>query len=249
MSVMGRIILLSMVLTLFVVAEPSVYANSSASYGASSQTKKEIQALKRQLREQKQQLEGLRSVVEGLTATVNSASDGGARGIDGKLLEELGAMIDKINANYVSREELVKALKSPSTYKNTPKSLPPKGKKKTLAEHYKDGVRSFSKKRYSEAKRWFSLTDEKGYKTAASNYYLGEIAYYTKQYEDAIFHFKKSAGLNDSAGYIDILLLHTAISLERTNQKSQARAFYQNIIENYKGKKSASIAKKRLKSL
>jgi len=45
------------------------------------------------------------------------------------------------------------------------------------------------------------------------------------------------------------LLLHTAVSLEETGDKAQARAFYENIIENYKGKKTAQIAKERLKKL
>jgi len=114
---------------------------------------------------------------------------------------------------------------------------------------YSEGVRLFVKKRYSEAKKRFAITDIKGYKPAASNYYLGEIAYYTKKYEDAIFHFKKSAGLYDQASYIDVLLLHTAISLEKSGDKAQARAFYENIIENYQGKKSARIAKEKLKKL
>jgi len=45
------------------------------------------------------------------------------------------------------------------------------------------------------------------------------------------------------------LLLHTAISLERTGEKAQAKAFYENIVENYEGKKTASIAKQKLKKL
>ena len=120
---------------------------------------------------------------------------------------------------------------------------------KSNATLYSEGVRQFVKKRYSEAKKRFTITDTKGHKPAASNYYLGEIAYYTKQYEDAIFYFKKSAGLYDKASYIDTLLLHTAISLDKTGEKGQARIFYENIIENYSGKKTAQIAKDRVKKL
>jgi TolA-binding protein len=236
-------------------AEPSVYSNggfSSASRVAKHNAQ-EIAILKQQISEQNQRIEGLLSVVEGLTASVNGsqASATHSSGIDIKILEDLGSMIDKINANYVTKSELLKALNAPKRYKAT-KTVTKKTKsnpKQTLSSSYSEGVRLFSKKRYSEAKKRFARTDEKGYKPAASNYYLGEIAYYTKQYEDAIFHFKKSAGLYDRATYIDILLLHTAISLERTGQKGQARAFYQNIIANYQGKKSASIAQTRLKKL
>ena len=114
---------------------------------------------------------------------------------------------------------------------------------------FTEGVRLFGNSRYDEAKKRFIITDKKNYKSAASNYYLGEIAYYTKQYEDAIFHYKKSAGLYDQASYIDTLLLHTGISLENIGDKAQAQAFYENIIANYPGKKTAEIAKQRLQKL
>jgi TolA-binding protein len=37
--------------------------------------------------------------------------------------------------------------------------------------------------------------------------------------------------------------------LKKSGDKGQAKAFYENIIENYSGKKSAKIAKQRLKKL
>ena len=62
-------------------------------------------------------------------------------------------------------------------------------------------------------------------------------------------YFKKSAGLYDQASYIDTLLLHTAISLEKTGEKAQAKAFYENIVANYEGKKTATLAIQKLKKL
>ncbi len=118
---------------------------------------------------------------------------------------------------------------------------------KSTSKLYSEGVRLFANKRYDEAKKRFDITDVEGYKSAASNYYLGEISYYTKKYEDAIFYFKKSAGLNDQASYIDTLLLHTAISLEKSGDMGQASIFYENIIANYPAKRSAEIAKEKLK--
>jgi TolA-binding protein len=171
---------------------------------------------------------------------------------DDALLKKLAAMIDDINANYVSKEELQKALGGKVTVKSPVKAGNIKEdslENTNTAELYSEGVRYFVKQHYDEAKKRFTITDAKGYKPAASNYYLGEIAYYTKKYEDAIFYFKKSAGLYDKASYIDTLLLHTAVSLENTGDKGQARVFYENIIENYAGKKTAKIAKERLKKL
>ncbi len=249
------------------LAEPSVYGNgnSGAFYSSekeAAQNKKTISSLKRQLAQQNERIDGLSSIVEGLSATLNELQQNGSAtsstegSVDNSdLLKDLGMMIDKINGDYVSKAELQKALKSKGAYVPSGK---PKSVEKTpdvsldgqsTNNLYSEGVRLFSKKRYDEAKKRFIITDTKGHKPAASNYYLGEIAYYTKNYEDAIFYFKKSAGLYDQASYIDTLLLHTAISLEKNGEKAQAKAFYENIIANYAGNKSAEIAKEKLKNL
>ncbi len=250
------------------LAESSGYGFGGTSTGSSSsqnmvvQNKNTIASLKRQIAEQNERIDGLTSIIEGLGASIGELQGGGRGTSSGNgndntaLLKELGAMIDKINNDYVSKEELQKALKSKGKY--TPSSTTSGKEKSTSTKSlegksassiYSEGVRLFVKKRYDEAKKRFTLTDTKGYKPAASNYYLGEISYYTKTYEDAIFYYKKSAGLYDQASYIDVLLLHTAVSLEKTGDKGQARIFYENVIENYKGKKSAKIAKEKLKKL
>jgi len=221
-----------------------------------------LTSLHRQIQRQNERIDGLTTLVEGLSAQLFELQQ--QRGSvatpsnpeNTELLRKLGEMIDKINSNYVSKEELRQILAGMDGKPVTPatKATPPSEQKTSFdgqanADLYKEGVRLFGQKQYDEAKKRFVITDEKGYKPAASNYYLGEIAYYTKQYEDAIFYFKKSAGLYDKASYIDVLLLHTGISLENTGKKDQAKLFYQNIIENYSGHNSAKIAKEKLKKL
>jgi TolA-binding protein len=252
-------------------AEPSVYgfgsseSTSSRSSQRSVSANRSITALKQKIAQQDERIDGLTTIIEGLSASLNELQmkrieppvivESGQS--NDALLQKLAAMIDDINENYVSKEELQKALgKKNVSKKKTGKSSVKTDKKekdslqgKSNAKLYSEGVRLFVKKRYSEAHKRFTVTDTKGYKPAASNYYLGEIAYYTKKYEDAIFYFKKSAGIYDQASYIDTLLLHTAVSLEKSGDKGQAKAFYENIIENYSGKKSAKIAKQRLKKL
>ncbi|PHS38570.1 MAG: hypothetical protein COB07_08255 [Sulfurovum sp.] len=257
-------------------AEPSVYgfgsseSTSSRSSQRSVNSNRSIAALKQQIAQQDERIDGLTTIIEGLSASLNELQikqtytptvvESGQP--NDALLQKLAAMIDDINENYVSKEELQKALgkkavpKKSVPKKNTAKTSVKSNKKekdsvqgKSNAALYSEGVRLFVKKRYDEAHKRFTVTDTKGYKPAASNYYLGEIAYYTKKYEDAIFYFKKSAGIYDQASYIDTLLLHTAVSLEKSGDKGQAKAFYENIIENYSGKKSAEIAKQRLKKL
>jgi len=258
-----QVVVLLSLSSVVLLAEPSVYGNSNGGFSspnkAISKNKKTIASLKRKIAQQNERIDGLRSIVEGLSATVHElqeSTQGTQQGGDNStLLKELGSMIDKINSEYVSKAELKQILHLKEN--NLPNKVHKSNKKKSsetlqnksTKKLYSEGVRLFVKKRYDEAKKRFSITDTKGYKPAASNYYLGEIAYYTKQYEDAIFYFKKSAGLYDKASYIDTLLLHTAVSLEKNGEKAQAKAFYENIIANYNGRKSAKIAKQKLKKL
>jgi len=222
---------------------------------------KTMASMRQRIMEQDERIDGLTTIIEGLSASLNELRASGQYKIEDKsvdssdeLLQKLAVMIDEINANYVRKDELSQLLHKKNTTKvQKGHSLEEKDntskKAKSNATLYSEGVRYFVKKRYDEAKKRFSITDKKGYKPAASNYYLGEIAYYTKQYEDAIFYYKKSVGLYDKASYIDTLLLHTAISLDKTGKKSQAKVFYENIIDNYPTKKTAKIAKDRLKKL
>ena len=203
----------------------------------------------------KERVDGLTTVIEGLNATINDLQQRGPSSASGDL-SLLEAKIERISRECVKQKDLnspgnASGTKGRSTAQSakmnsdTDNSLA--GQSNSVL--YSEGVRFFQKNKYSEAKKRFMITQGKGYKPAASNYYLGEIAYYTKKYSDAIFYFKKSAGLYDQASYIDTLLLHTAISLEKTGDKTQAKAFYQTIIEGYSEKKSAAIARKKLKNL
>lgn len=256
--------------TLITLLSTSVWAESSLyGFGMEEETAQTEQTraplttmavMRQRIAEQDERIDGLTTIIEGLSASLNEIRSNSAHNntdttqSSDAVLQKLAGMIDEINANYVRRDELNKVLakgSTKSTTKATPKNKPKTDSLsgKSNATLYSEGVRHFVKKRYSEAKKRFSIIDTKGYKPASSNYYLGEIAYYTKQYEDAIFYFKKSAGLYDKASYIDTLLLHTAISLDKTGEKSQAKVFYENIIENYPGKKTAKIAKDRVKKL
>jgi len=244
------------VLYIYLGISLSLYAESG--YGSNVKQLNSMSAMRQKIMQQEERIDGLTTIIEGLSASLyelkskNAEQTGTQKPTKNNdvLLKKLAKMIDDINADYVSKREFEKVL---GKKKVVPTTTSPKKKDKIVVKSnaviYSEGVRHFVKHRYSEAKKRFSITDEKSYKPAASNYYLGEIAYYTKKYEDAIFYFKKSAGLYDKASYIDTLLLHTAISLNKIGKKSQARTFYENIIENYKGKKTAKIAEERLKKL
>ena len=244
-------------------AQPVLYGpnkNELALQSQLDQQREAIMQLSQQIQTLHERVGGMTTVIEGLNRTIGElrASKNSQPENSGSLVV-IEARIAKLEGECVKKNELQK-LSRPSPgadKKNTGKKSSSKNGEKDVASLdiksnatlYREGVRLFQKNKYDEAEKRFSLTNKKGYKPAASNYYLGEIAYYTKNYNDAIFYFKKSAELYDQASYIDTLLLHTAISLEKTGDKTQAKAFYQTIIDGYPEKKSAKIAKKKIKNL
>jgi len=157
-----------------------------------------------------------------------------------EVLKNLSAIIDKINASYVSKDEIA-TLNKFATKSTT------KVKTKSNAQLLKDAIALYRKKEYSKARDIFlTLAKTKTYKPAQVHYYLGEIAYYQKRDSEAIVYFKKSVSFYDKASYMPTLLLHTAVSFKRLNDKSNAKKFFTLLIENYPDSDQAKIARKNL---
>ncbi len=272
---MRRLISLSLLVATISYAEPSVYGNTgtySSRGGISKKNRNEIANLKQQVAQLREELEGMKSVVEGQGATINryrqqSANSGS--GTSSATIDELVRKVDKIYRNYVSKYELKKSLKNGKVYtatrtkvqKSKPKTessstqsstadkavaIEGAPSKLTKAQRYSKAVREVEKKQYSDAKKNFLILKKDGYKKASTYYYLGEISYRTKKYADAVEYYKVSASANENASYMSTLLLHTALSLEKQGDMSQAKRFFQAIIDSYPNSNSAKVAKKHL---
>ena len=251
--------------------EPSVYGagdiNSASPYGLTSteqailDNKKTLQTLFNKLNEQQRKIDGLTSIIEGQNREIlelkeelkaEAATAAAQPAVESSetysLLLQLSQTVDTINSSYVTQDELKKALAgsrpSNSSYSSNSNLGSPVGS--NSADIYRKGVQLFGKRSYGASKERFEQTLTANYKPASSNYYLGEIAYYTHNYTDAVAYYKQSASLYDKASYMDVLYLHTAISLDKNGEKEQAQGFYQYVIDNYPTKKSASIARKRM---
>ena len=85
----------------------------------------------------------------------------------------------------------------------------------------------------THAQQQYLYLIEKKYKPARSHYMIGEMNYYRKNYSEAIAYFKKSASLYAKASYMPTLMLHTAVSMEKTGDKKNAKSFYKGIISKY----------------
>lgn len=240
------------------------------------ENKKTIQMLYNKITEQQRKVDGLSSIIEGqnkeivqLKEKIEFQRKNTEKRLDGAvadanksyaLLLELGGMIDEIKNSYATQEDLQslsltiqqnnmvsnnvvsnnEAISS-NTYSNSEPSTDI-----NYAESYRQGVQLFYQRSYQAAKEHFMEVLSANYKAAPSNFYLGEIAYYTHQYANAVSYYKQSALLYDSASYMDVLYLHTAISLDKSGDSAQAKSLYEYVISTYPDKKSASIAQNRL---
>jgi len=232
------------------------------------ENKKTIQMLYNKINEQQRRVDGLSTIIEGQNKEIvelkeqlkyqekSHAKDVQDANKSYALLLELGKMIDEIKNRYVTHDDLqnlqVENINSTTNtdlnnnlnsnvYTNSEISADV-----NYAESYRQGVELFYQRSYQAAKEHFDEVLAANYKAAPSNFYLGEIAYYTHQYANAVSYYKQSALLYDSASYMDILYLHTAISLDKSGDPTQAKTLYEYVISTYPDKKSASIAKNRL---
>jgi len=210
-------------------------------------TNHKIALLQQKVSQLSERVEGLTTVIEGLNSTINElrVSKKSNTADDISLIK---LKIDRLNKECIKRKNFVEKKSSFSSNISTRKESSEKVEKSN-STLYREGAQFFQKQQYEKAKDRFTLMVDRNYKRASSSYYLGEIAYYTKNYSDAIYYFKKSAKIYDKASYIDTLLLHTAISLDKSGDKEQAKIFYQTVIDDYPKKRSSKIAQNNLDKL
>jgi TolA-binding protein len=169
-----------------------------------------------------------------------------------KSILELSKLLDTINASYVTKDEYNSLVKDVNTFKNiVAKELKGnhnvKSSKISSAELYNRAKKYYDKKYYTKAIADYKELIQRKYKPAYAHYMIGEMNYKRKNYAEAISYFKKSAALYSKASYMPKLMLHTAISMDRTGDKKHARAFYQGIIAKYPNSQEAVEAKRALK--
>ena len=168
------------------------------------------------------------------------------------IVSEMGTLVDKINKNYVTKKEFNSLVNDVNRFKELmAKELnsasPSKAKsKKSSADLYAEAKKMFAKKYYTKAIEDFEILIQRNYKPAYAHYMIGEMNYRRKNYANALSYFKKSTALYSKASYMPNLMLHSAISMEKTGDKKHARAFYKAIVSKYPQSKEAKEAKKHL---
>lgn len=111
------------------------------------------------------------------------------------------------------------------------------------AEVFKEAKSMYWGKSFDDARIRFAWLLEQGYEKAESSFFLGQIAFRQRRYNDAIVYYKQSAVLNDKASYMPVLLLHTIKSFQALNDDKSALTFAQSLIAHYPKSKEAAQAK------
>jgi len=161
------------------------------------------------------------------------------------LIAEMKTLLDTVNSTYVTRDEFNEFIKGVNK-RGSARSSKTSIKSMSNAEIAKKAKSYFNKKFYTKSIEHYSYLIEKNYKPANAHYMVGEMNYRRKSYSNAIAYFKKSASLYAEASYMPTLLLHTAISMDKTGDKKNAKAFFKGVIVKYPTSSEAKEAKKFL---
>ncbi|WP_457749500.1 tetratricopeptide repeat protein [Sulfurimonas sp.] len=168
------------------------------------------------------------------------------------MILELSKVVDTINAAYISKKEFNTFVKDINSFKALvakemkAKKSRVKSSKISSATLYKQAKAYYDKKYYTKAIQSYKELIKRKYKPAYAHYMIGEMNFKRKNYAEAISYFKKSASLYDKAAYMPVLLLHTAIAMDKTGDKEHAKAFYNAVVVKYPHSKEAKKAKKYL---
>ncbi len=170
----------------------------------------------------------------------------------GKLIEtlnqsyknDIGILSERLDALKQEQEEIGMKFENKQT-KEEDKSI----KSLSGADAHNGGLSFFKKGELDKAKQYFEQAVQNNYKPATSIYYLGEIAYRQKRYNDAIMLYKDSATRYDKASYIPNLLLHTAFSFQQLDDTDNAKNFLRTLVDSYPEAKEAKEAKEALVKL
>lgn len=173
------------------------------------------------------------------------------------VLQELSKLIDTINTTYVNKKEFNALVNDVNEFKSlVTKEFKTKSKPKvsTLSKMENGTVADkakafYDKQYYTKAIEYYTHLIAKNYKPANAHFMVGQMKFKRKNYSEAISYYKKSASLYSKASYMPELLLHTAISMDYTNDTKNAKVFYGAIISKYPNSVEAQTAQENLLAL
>ncbi|OHE01989.1 MAG: hypothetical protein A2513_08510 [Sulfurimonas sp. RIFOXYD12_FULL_33_39] len=171
---------------------------------------------------------------------------------------EMSKIIDQISSTYILKTEFNALVSDVNKFKDlvakelktgNTKSKKTKNENMSTSEIESKAKSLYDKKQYDESLEYYKDLIAKNYKPAYCHYMVGEIEYYKNSYAEAIAYYKKSASLFNKASYMPTLMLHTAISMDKTGDKKNAKIFYDAVVSQFSDSSQAKIAKSKLSSI
>ncbi len=162
-----------------------------------------------------------------------------------KALQDMGALIDKGNSkktiDKINDEDKSASAKSEEASQKYKQDF----SKQTNSDVSNEAKKFFETGKLEDAKARYEYLLNKGHKPAMANFYLGEISYQQKAYNEAIQYYQKSIELYDKADYTPKLLYHTAISFDKIKDTQSANRFYKALKLGYPDSKEAKASPDR----
>ncbi len=123
-------------------------------------------------------------------------------------------------------------------------------KKKNAKAELSDALELVKAGKYNEAKPELeSLIGAEGLSSSDNNkimHRLGQINYYTKNYDQALVYFSKVYTKYPKASIAPSSLLYIARSLKKLGKKDEAKEAFTRVAEDYPGSKESAEAKKEI---
>jgi TolA-binding protein len=107
----------------------------------------------------------------------------------------------------------------------------------------------FKENKFEASKIKFRYLLDSNYSISETAFYLGEIEFVNLNYFEAIDFYKKSYESNPSSPFADILLFHTGVSCEETDNKVAASNAYSTLTKRYKKSQFTKPAQDRINKL
>lgn len=195
------------------------------------------------IQELQEKIEGISSLINGLNAKIS------------KLENKIADLEIKVNntpssvASSASKQSDIKnneiATKSSVKSDKNNKQINNDFKSKKKSEIMDEANLMYKDKDFNGAFKRYSFLSSKKYESGKTNYMLGEISYFKKEYANAINYYKKSISFESKAAYTPKLLYHTAISFDKIGDVKSANMFFKVLKEKFPNSKEAKASPNR----
>ncbi|MGM0533287.1 MAG: tetratricopeptide repeat protein [Campylobacterota bacterium] len=238
-----------------------------------------LNSLQRSIQKQSEQIEGLVSVVEGVnqgnfeklsslekevssveqnntalhrqlqTAQSNQESlQKSAQQLKGAVVE-INDILATINKEYVDKERFRKLEQAFFELEKAAASETVEDFGGDNWATYEQMKKLFDEGKLDEAQKRAQYLVKENYKKATANFYLGQVYYAKKEYEDAVYYYKESWSIYDGSEFMPTLLLKTAQALHKLGRDSEAKNFFTAVLDKYPESDEAKQANQQVKEL